>query len=233
MVFLVLSLLCSMLWGEEARLSLFLFDDIEKTALIEKELEKADHPIKIYQGDFIKDPESFVAKLDKLKVDATLFSEELIDKKVNSKNVHLLTSNLATIEGKTIDNSWKFSIGNIQVGFFGLNQYSASCVGNFSFCCVDLFFTARQKVKELRESGVDFIILLCSLPEKEIASLVKKVEGIDIIISKKKSKELPFFEKNTLVYFQDESSRLDLLIDKKQMAQETKVDFYPTWRKIK
>lgn len=233
MFFFMLSLLFSTLCSEEVKLSLFLFDEIESTTLFEKEAQKAEHPIRIFQGDFAKNPELLVAKLDQMKVDAALFSEELLDKKYESKNIHLLTSNLTALDGRTIDHSWKFAIDEIQVGFFGLNQFSAKCVGNYNFCCIDLFFSSRQKVKDLKEAGVDFIVLLCSLSEKDISSLLQKVEGINVVISKMKSETLPFFEKNTLVYFQDASTRLDLLIEKKQMAQGSKVEFYPTWRKIK
>ena len=167
-----------------------------------------------------------------MKVDVTLFSKVFLDEKVSLHNLHILTSNVISLEGNSINRSWVTLVVTMQVGFFGVNQFRLLPPKSFSFCCMDLFFTAKRKVKELRKKGVDFVVLLCSLSESEILSLLKKVEGIDLILSSKKNDRLPFYEKNTLIYFQKDTSRLDLLIEKKQMAQGSKVEFYPTWRSI-
>ena len=211
---------------------MFLFDDVKNSESINKECQKADHPIKIYQGDFANNASEKVKILEKMKVDVALFNKVFFEERVSLKNLRVLTSNVITLQGKPVSSPWITTVDNMKVGFFGLNQFRLLPPKSFSFCCMDLFFTARKGVKDLRKIGVDFVVLLCSLSEKEILSLLKKVEGIDLILSTEKSDRLPFYEKNTLIYFQKDTSRLDLLIEKKQMAQGTKVEFYPTWRKI-
>lgn len=232
MRYLIFAIYVSFLFSEDVKLSLFLFDDVKNCDIVEKESQKVENPIKIYQGDFASNVLEKVHQLEEMKVDATLFNKVFLEKKISLKNLHLLTSNVISLEDKPVSNLWITSIDNMRIGFFGLNQFRLLPPKSFSFCCMDLFFTAKQKVKYLKNTGVDFIVLLCSLSEKEILSLLKKVEGIDLILSNKKGDRLPFYEKNTLIYFQKDTSRLDLLIEKKPMAQGSKVEYYPTWRKI-
>lgn len=238
----VLFFLClfSSVFAQEVKLSLFLFNDIEKSnnnPTFLQEIEKSDHCLKVYQGGFSTKPKDDISKLSLMKVDVTLFSKELLSEDVSSlirAPLHLLTSNLINQTGNLIDQSLTFSIEGIDIGLFGLAQYALKPPENFSFFSVDLFFAAKQKVKEMKKKGVDFIILVCSLNKDEALSLVRKVDGIDVILSKEKSNILPFFENQTLIYFQDkaELSKLDLLIEKKQTAQGSKIEFYPTWKKI-
>jgi hypothetical protein len=232
--------LFSSIFAQEAKLSLFLFNDIEKSHSSPKflqEIEKTDHCLKVYQGEFSTKPKDDLSKLSQMKVDVALFSKELLCEDISSLQkapVHLLTSNLMNQTGNLIDQSLTFSLEGIKIGLFGLAQYALKPPENFSFFSVDLFFAAKQKVKEMKKKGVDFIILVCSLDKEEVLSLVRKVDGIDVILANDKINALPFFENQTLIYFQEKMhlSRLDLLIEKKQTAQGSKIEFYPTWKQI-
>jgi|GEM_PF-5325218 len=239
MRYLTLLLFISFLYSGEVKLSLFVFDDIEQSKDSKKfteEVEKSSHVLKIYGGSFAK-PKEDLDKLSKMNVDVALYSNELLAmdyKELKDKPVHLLTSNLLNSRGDLLDTSWVFTIEDINFGVFGLTNYNLTPPKNFSFNSIDTFFACRQKVKELKAKGVDFIILICSLDKDKLVSLIKKIEGIDVVVSNNPAESLPFFENNTLIYFQNSHTlgKLDLLIEKKNTAQGTVTEFYPTWKKI-
>lgn len=246
---LLLFIFLSSLYAEQVKLSLFIFDtdleslesDEEKwSQFFQEEKDKTKHSLVIYQGDFQSSKNSLSMKtLNKLKVDVALLEKNLFLKKgcMEKGSIAFLGANLIDINGDPFpcnDQILTYEIEGIKVGVFGLSQFDLSLSDDFRF--ISTLYIAKQKIKELKQKEVDLIIALTNLSENEEVDLARRIEGIDVIISKRKTQALTYFEKETLIHKIETSkksiSRLDLMIEKKKTQKGSVVTLYPTWRMI-
>ena len=219
------------------------FSDLPQImTLLEKEKQNVEQMITLMNGKietFDERTDSLMEVIGQMGVDYICVSQGFFknSKTLKKANLQCLAANCIGKDNLPVAKAKQvqvFIVDGIKIGLFGLIDISTD--KKDAILCVSPFFTAKQKVAELKKQGVDVIVVVTQLKSKEDRYLAQKIPEIDVIIGCSEGDPISWFEGKTFIHQtslkEPHIARIDIHIQKKNTPWRTDIEILPTWHLV-
>ncbi len=219
------------------------FSDLPQImTLLEKEKQKVQQTITLMNGEIEPCDDianSLMDVISQMGVDYICVSQGFLkNHKASEKSkLQYLAANCIGKDNLPIakaKQSQVFIVNGIKIGLFGLIDTVDEKEGDI--LCVSPFFTAKQKVAELKKQGVDVIVVVTQLKNGQDRNLAQNIPEIDVIIGCSENDPISWFEGKTFIHQtslkEPHITRIDIHIQKKNSPWRADIEVLPTWRLI-
>ena len=210
--------------------------------LLEKEKQKVQQTITLMNGEiepFDDGADSLMEVISQMGVDYICVSQGFLKnyKTLKKANLQCLAANCIGRDNLPVSKAKQvqvFIVNGIKIGLFGLIDMTSDKKDDI--LCVSPFFTAKQKVAELKKQGVDVIVIVTQLKNGQDRHLAQSIPEIDVIIGCSENDPISWFEGKTFIHQtslkEPHITRIDIHILKKNTPWRTDIEVIPTWHLI-
>jgi 5'-nucleotidase / UDP-sugar diphosphatase len=227
----------------------------ELATLLQRERAAAEHSITTFGGDLIwpsvlsslTQGKQMIELYNLLGTDVAVlgnhefdFGPEVLAKRIEESDFPWLGTNVLGRDGKpavgTVD-LHMMDVGGYRIGFFGLLTPETAVL---SAPGPDITFappieTATAAIERLEAAGADVIVALTHDDIADDRELVRRVEGIDLILGGHDHDPITFYEGATLIvkagYDAHYLAAIDLAVDRVKKGNDNEVEVVPmAWR---
>jgi 5'-nucleotidase / UDP-sugar diphosphatase len=226
----------------------------ELGTLLKQERARSEHSVTTFGGDLISPSvlsgltkgTQMIDLMGRLGVDIAVlgnhefdYGPEVLAEQIRASSFPWLGTNVLGADGKPVAGTVEtkmIDVAGYKIGFFGLLTPETDVLSSPGpgITFAQVVETAAAAVENLRAAGADLIVALTHENLADDRELVRRVQGIDLILGGHDHDPMTIYEGGTLIvkagHDADYLAAIDLRVDRVEKRGKEVVEVLPTWR---